>query len=390
MLLALRIAAKDSRQRLRDRSLPLFAVVLPLGLAFIFSLILGGVDDGSEVFRYAVADEDGGPMAVAFTDEFLPAVEAGGAIGVQRVGSAGEGRRLVDEGEVAAVFVIPAGFSAQVQAGAPTTLEVVGDVEAPFGVHVARALAEAYTSELAAVRLSVATATAGGAPADLPRLAERAAALPSPVAVAEAGAGSRELDATTYFSAGMAVFFLFFTVQYGVSSLLEERRYGTMARLLAAPVGRGRILTGKLLASCAVGVVSMGVLVGATSLLLGASWGDPVGVAALVVAGVLAATGVMALVASLARSREQAGTWQAIIAVVLGALGGAFFPVAQVGGALATISYLTPHRWFLRGLADLAGGDGALVVWPSVLGMLAFAVVTGSVAVLRISKLVQP
>lgn len=385
------IAGKDVRQRLRDRSLFLFALVLPLGLAFIFSLVLGGVDDdGSEVFRYGVVDVDGGEVGAAFTDEFLPAVAAGGAISVEPVGSVAQGRQRVDGGDLAAVFVVPDGFSEAVQTGAPATIEVIGDVDATFGVQVAQALADSYLAEVASVRLSVAAAAAGGSTADPALLAERAAAVPEPLAITQGGADERELDATTYFSAGMAVFFLFFTVQFGVSSVLEERHNGTMARLLAAPIHPIGILGGKLLVSFLVGVVSMGLLVAASSLLLGASWGNPAGVAVLVVTGVLAATGVMALVASLATTADQAGSWQAIIAVVMGALGGAFFPVAQAGGALAWVSYLTPHRWFLQGLADLAGGEGLAAVWQPALAMLAFAAAGGAVALLRVPKLVRP
>ena len=63
----------------------------------------------------------------------------------------------------------------------------------------------------------------------------------------------------------MAVFFLFFTVQFGVTGLLEERNDGTLARLLAAPISRAAILFGKLLTSFALGVISMTVLVAATT-----------------------------------------------------------------------------------------------------------------------------
>jgi ABC-2 type transport system permease protein len=198
------------------------------------------------------------------------------------------------------------------------------------------------------------------------------------------------LDTSTFFAAGMAVFFLFFAVQFGVASLLDERRDGTLARLLAAPVPRVSILAGKLLTSLVVGVLSMTVLVVATSLLLGADWGHPVGVAVLVLAGVLAATGIMAVVAGLARSAEQAGNWQAIVGVTLGMLGGVFFPVAQVGGVLDTVSWLTPHRWFMQGLADLAGGGDVAAVLPSAGAMLLFAAVTGGIAVLLLRRVVRP
>ena len=53
----------------------------------------------------------------------------------------------------------------------------------------------------------------------------------------------------------MAVFFLFFTVQFGVASILDERRDGTLARMLAAPIRRSSVLGGKLLTSLVLGIV---------------------------------------------------------------------------------------------------------------------------------------
>jgi ABC-2 type transport system permease protein len=385
------IAAKDLRQRLRDRSLLTMALALPFALAFILNLVFGGLDD-DEIARYAVADEDRGPAATRFVDDVLRPIERQGAIALRPVRTAADGQRLAERGEVTAAFVIPAGFSAAVRDGRPATLRVVGDVDSPIGVQAARSIAESYAAELNSVRLSVAVAVRG-APADAERVAElarRAQAVPAPVTIADLAADRRELDVKTYFAAGMAVFFLFFTVQFGVNSLLDERREGTLARLLAAPIPRAAILWAKLAASFAVGVASMAALVVASQLLLGARWGDPLGVALLVVAGVLAATGVMALVATLARTAEQAANWQAIIAIVLGMLGGAFFPVAQTGGPVSQLSYLTPHRWFMQGLADLSGGGGVGIVLPAAAAMTGFAVITGGIALLRAGRMVRP
>jgi ABC-2 type transport system permease protein len=134
----------------------------------------------------------------------------------------------------------------------------------------------------------------------------------------------------------------------------------------------------------------MSVLVTATAVLMHAEWGEPLGVALLILAGVLAATGVTAVVASLARTPEQAGSWQAIIAVVLGLLGGAFFPISQSGSVLATLSLVTPHAWFLRGLGDLAGPGGPLSAWPSVIALLVFAAVTLTIGLVRLGPAVRP
>jgi ABC-2 type transport system permease protein len=280
-----------------------------------------------------------------------------------------------------------------VEGGSPARLDVIGDANALLGTEVARSIAGSFVAEVNAVRVSVATvATLRGGldAASLAELGERAAATESPVRVADTTAESRALDYRTYYAAGTAVFFLFFTVQFGVSSLLGERKDGTLWRLVAAPIPRWTVLAGKLLVSFVLGLASMAVLVAGTSLLLGAHWGNPVGVGILVVCGVLAATGLMALIATVAKTTEQAGYFQAMAALVLGMLGGAFFPVAQAGGAIATISLATPQAWFLRGLGELAGGAGPSAALVPAGVILAFALVTGAIAVARLDRIVQP
>src|SRR5262249_25088532 len=106
--------------------------------------------------------------------------------------------------------------------------------------------------------------------------------------------------------------------------------------------------------------------------------------------GVLAATAVMALVATLAKTPDQASAWSSIVALVLAMLGGSFFSVSQAGGVLAAVSLLTPHAWFLRGLGNLAGGGGVGGVLGPAAAILAFAGVTGGIALTRLGRLIEP
>ncbi len=109
----------------------------------------------------------------------------------------------------------------------------------------------------------------------------------------------------------------------------------------------------------------------------------------LILVSVLAALGVMALVATLARTPEQASNWQAIIAVVLGMLGGTFFPVSQGPEALADLSLVTPHAWFMRALGELQLGGGVGSIVGPLMAILAFAAVTLGIAALRITRMVR-
>jgi ABC-2 type transport system permease protein len=203
-------------------------------------------------------------------------------------------------------------------------------------------------------------------------------------------AADKELESSTFYSAAMAVMFLFLIVQFGVLGLLEERENGTLNRLLAAPMRRFSVVLGKALTSFTIGVLSMTAVVVITTFALGADWGDPIGVAVLVLAGVIAALGLMMMVAAFARTAEQAANLQAIFGFLLAMLGGAFFPVAAAGGLVETLSKITPHAWFLRGLGDLAGGAGLSGIVGALWPILLFAAVTGGLAAIRLRKVVAP
>lgn len=377
---ALAIAAKDLRLRIRDRSVFIIGFLVPFGLAGIFSLTLAGVDEEADLsVTFAVADLDGGELSAGFEDLMaaIPFAE------LDEVSSPGEAERLAEDGEVDAAFVIPEGFSASVAAGRGGELRVMTDPRSEIGRLVARSIAASFASDLDAVTLSVAAAVAAGAPGDrADELAEEARTAPPAAALDRDTAGSRVLSSTTFYAIGMAVFFVFFTVEFGVRSLLDERDQRTLARLLVAPLQPAWIIAGKVLAGFLVGLVSMGALVVATSFLLDADWGSPPTVALLVLAGVSSAVGLTSLVAIMATTPQQAGGYVSLVTVVLGLFGGTFFPISQAS-FLGTLSLLAPQAWMMRGFQDLAGGGGLADIGPPIGALLLFTAVTGGLAVTR-------
>jgi ABC-2 type transport system permease protein len=102
---------------------------------------------------------------------------------------------------------------------------------------------------------------------------------------------------------------------------------------------------------------------------------------------VLAAVGVTALVATLARTTAQAAAWVSIVAVVGGLLGGTFFPISQAG-FLGTIRFVSPQGWLMEGFQELAyGGTIADIVAPLV-GVFSIALATSVFAWIRAKRMV--
>lgn len=391
MRAALLVAAKDLRQRLRDRSILIIAVAAPLGLALVFSGLLANASAFHA--RYVVADLDGGAVANAFRVDVLGGLQAAGVADIESVPDAAAARARVDAGEADAAFIVPAGFSVAVSTNATASIEIVGNARSGLATDVARSVAERFGDGVAGVQLAVETvARLRGAaldPAEIAAVVSAASSGDPAIRLVEVTASLRQLSWPTYFSASMAIMFLFLAAQVGITSLFEERRSGTLARILAGPVRPDAVVLGKLLGGLVTGLAAMAILVVATTLLLGASWGDPLGVALVVFGAVVAATGVATLVASFARTAESAGAAASAVGITLAILGGSFSPASQAPELMVQVGLLTPHAWFLRGLASLHGDGASLAgALPAIGVLLAIGAVTGGIGLARARRMV--
>jgi ABC-2 type transport system permease protein len=392
MKAAILIAAKDLRQRMRDRTVLVVALLLPFITAGILGATLPNVTNTSHAkFQIGVVNDDHGPTALYFNEEVLEPLQRRHLIQLHPV-SLALARKLVHSGKLTAAIVMPHNFSRAGESEAPTHFEIIGEGQAfkQVGTYVVNSIALLFANQLDGVRLAVSSARhKHAAPSEVVDLSETTSEIPKQLKFHEASLPSKELNIKTRESAGLTIFFLFLTAQLGFASIIDERNHGTLARLLAASVSRPAIVLGKLLTSIALGLLSTVALAIATTLLLGAHWGHIPGVALLIFVCVIAATMMTACVATFARTSEQAVQWQVIFAALLGTLGGAVFPIAQAGGVLASLSLLTPHAQFLRGLGLLSHDEGLSSVLPMVEAILAFAAVFGGLALLRIGRLVK-
>lgn len=382
------IARKDLMLRLRDRSAFVLGIGVPFVLALIFNLVFGGAFAGEGVATIGIANADQGEVAGAL-DQTLDLLVEDNVISVVEAPDEESLVALIEDGQVEAGIHVPPGLTAAVMAGETAEIAVIGQVDAPTAESLARGVVDSFSSGVADAQRGIVAAARlpdpGIDPAGMSELAAALGTAPPVVTVGAVSAADRVLDPSTFFAASMAVFFVFFMVQFGVTGLLDEEREGTLARLQAAPIGRSSIVIGKAITSLVLGVTSLTVLWVASTLLMEAAWGPPLGVVILIVAVVLAATSIIGIVAGVTRTPEGAGNVGAVIAVGLGMLGGTFFPLSG-NRILAALTLATPHAWFLRGIGSLSAGDGLVGILPAVGALLAFAVVMGVIASLLLRR----
>jgi ABC-2 type transport system permease protein len=234
--------------------------------------------------------------------------------------------------------VLQPGFEEAARVGRSAPIEILAASDHPFATRMTDALVRDFLSRVA-----------------LPATAEGLHAIPSVLPLSPGG----RLRTVDFFAASLAVLFLNFAVLSGVRALQSEIDSGTIARLVATPTAPVVIFAGKFAALVLIGVAQMSVMIAATSLLFGTSWGNPLPVAALVGTNVLMAIGLTAFLMSLAENAEQGQGLAAIVINLLAVVSGQYFPPQGLPDVFETFNRFTPNGQAFRGFTDLAAAADA-------------------------------
>ncbi len=305
-------------------------------------------------------------------------------------------RAGVDAGDYAAAIIIPPDFSQRMSYTQdqreidPVPLEVYGDSARPISAGIIRSIAEGFTNQFMTGQVTVAatieTLVARAQEDSAFGLAFLAASTSgefqpdfacaftggfNTLNVEQQTIGGEEVQFSPliFIGAAQAIFFALFTAMGGAGDILEERRNGTLQRLIVTPTPRSHILAGKALGTFGMVLVQLVFLFIAftliASLLEGRIqfiWGtDWVGVAALVLASALGVTGIGMMVAALSKTNEQANIIGGVVSMFMGVLGGAFFSVSAIP-ILEPLTRLSVVRWGSEGFTKLATGEGDVLV----------------------------
>ncbi|MBZ0300817.1 MAG: ABC-2 transporter permease [Anaerolineae bacterium] len=317
----------------------------------------------------------------------------GDLLAAQSVADAAAGRAGVDNGDFAALVVIPPDFSTRLApqinatggeatAAEPAAIEVYANSGQPIEGTIVRSIVEGFTNRLLTGNIAIG-ASIRTLIQQSPAAALRLAALQNdaqiggwfacgfsdalatvsvdPQAV-QAQQQSRSLTTAILVQTGsaQAVLFAMFAAQFGVLSIISERRAGTLQRMLVSPTPRNVILTGKLFATFVMVIVQLLLLLAALTLIASVVeqqliliWGgNLIAVAAVILALALSVSGLGVLLMGLAQTPEQVGPVGAVLNIVMGAVGGAFgFP------PVIPISYLSLIYWGTDAFGKLAVGS---------------------------------
>lgn len=369
MRTALAITSVELRRFLKDRSNIFFVFVFPLLLVLFIGAQFGGGGGGS----VAVSGADS-----TLRDDLVAALGADD-VAVRTVPAA-EGRELVARGRADVAVVVTEAAAAGYDDGGEVAVELVLGNQAQ-----SQATAQAVQSALDALALERGQATAltqaGLDPADAGAALQAADAVVQPARleitnvseIAQEFAGLGQFD---YGAAAQVLLFVFLISLAGSTTLIQSRRLGVTRRTLAAPVTTGQTVVGQALGRLAIATTQGAYIMAASTLLFGVDWGNLALAFLVVLVFGLVAAGAAMVLGSVIDNDAAAGGVGVGLGLVLGALGGAMYPIELFPDSLRTVAHVTPHAWAAEALAEVQRhGAGLADILPELGVLLGFAAV---------------
>ena len=168
------------------------------------------------------------------------------------------------------------------------------------------------------------------------------------------------------------------------TSIVREREVGTIEALLATPVRAAEIILGKLLPYAALGLVDIGLAVGAGALIFGVlPRGNALELVAVSAVFIIASLSIGLAVSGASSSQRTAivgGLMSLMLPTIL--LSGFIFPVANFPAALRVVSYVLPATHYLVLMrAIYLRAVSLFLFWPYLLALAAETVIIFALAV---------
>lgn len=415
MLKTFLIGIKDIKLAFRDRAALIFMLLAPflltLGMGLVTGRFSGSSSSGISDIPVVIVNQDDGELGQSLVDIFNS--EDLAELVEPSLGTSPEAaRQLVDEDEVAAAIIIPAGFTDSIipqqdafangNQPAVVKIEMYANPARPTSAGIIKAIVDEYMSRIEEGAVSGQTAMlqmlfsgrispeqAQAVGEEMTKSLDTSAqndSLAITLNTSTAEGEEVKFDVLAYLAPGMALMFLMFTVSNGGRSILAEKTQGTLPRLLVSPTSSTQILGGKVFGILLTGAAQMLILIGGTSLLFQLKWGDPFGVILLTLAAVFGATGWGMLITALARTTAQVSNVGTAMMLIFGILGGSFVSLEQMHPFVQSLSRITPNSWALDGFTTLALGGTLTNLSTPITALLTMGGILFLVSVLLFGK----
>jgi ABC-2 type transport system permease protein len=342
---ALYITLNEVRLYLQDKGDLAFGLLLPI---LTFALMYGAFG-GQTLFKAtaSIVNEDNG----AYSQQLIEGLDSIDGISIDLI-TAGEADKKLERSDLLMVLFIPPDFSAKLASGSQAELLFKqrgnGGQEGQILTSMIHGVAEKINQQFqvthqVAGNLEGSGIAAGAIETVVQDLLTKERQQPAVGVDEELVGGSPEF--INQYLPGIVTMYVLFSLSLIARTIVEERRRGTLERLLTTRLSVGELFFGKFLSTLARGFIQTLILLALayavfqmfTPLSFLASL-----VVSLVFAAAAAALGL--IIASVSRTEEAANWIAVVVTMFMVMMGGTFFEVAK-GSVLATIGKVSLNTY---------------------------------------------
>lgn len=397
------LALKDLLQIFRDWKSFLFLLFMPILFTLVFGFAFGGTDSSDENtdsrLPVVVSDQDDGQ----FSAILLELIDTSDVIREEAVGDDSTLEALeeeVDNDELAAAIIIPAGYSAGLLTDQPLKLTTILKPDTSAGATAQNAIqgvANRLVNIINTAQFSVQVHEKEQPFEDEAArqrffdnaLEQTLSAWDQPpftVLTSQTGASEDEeisANAFTHSSPGMMVQFAIAGLIGAAQVLVDERKSGSLRRLLTTAMSRAEIILGHFTAMLIMIFAQIIILIAFAQIFLDVPYlRAPLAIFLVALATALFTASMGLLIGTLAKKPEQAVVMSLIPMFILSGFGGAWVPLEFTSPAFQKIGHLSPIAWSMDGFQNIiARGMGIESVLLPTAVLLGFAVVLFSLSV---------
>ena len=170
--------------------------------------------------------------------------------------------------------------------------------------------------------------------------------------------------------------FLMIIVNQSLTTIVEDRRNQTMARVYTAPVRSGHIAFGNFLGSFLLGTIQVVLILVISRFIFQFDFGMPLWSQFIILESfILAALGIAIAVGGIVRNPDQLSMINNLVMTPTCMIGGCFWPVTFMPDYMQKIANFVPQRWAIDALNLLAEGAHLSEVIIHIAILLLFAIV---------------
>ncbi len=389
----------DLKLFLRDWKACVLLLVAPLAFISFFTYALGPYLEKSsfiQPFDIALVDMEDTAQTRMLTAQFDEMEIFNKVIRADRA----EAEKMLAEGSIASIVVIPENFTGNIAAGINVPLVVTGNAARPFESGIVRNLMKSVTNLVSAAQSTIMTIYHYNelAGLDNQELDEQynesvmvyflEALARKDVFVQLEGPGNLNLTPAEYFTAALLVVFIMFTGMPGMKMLVAEKSSGVSVRLAASPAGMFRVVLSKLIVSVLLSAIQATTVILLTSLIFRNYWGAPLKSILILFGSLIFAVSAWSVfVSAVSRTPAAADALGNLGILVMAVIGGSIYPLSSMPGFVREMSRFTINRWAMDGFMVLFSGNEALTVTTSALVLLAMGLVLfgASLSIMKLS-----